>query len=57
MEAGGVCICARGRKKEQKEGKARGNILPESRHSLSIFLQTSCNRGDSLDAAGCKACH
>lgn len=50
-----VSVFARGRKKEQKKGNARGNIA--SMHSLSIFLQASLNREDSLDAAGCEACH
>ena len=55
-------LCRRGRKEEQKErkkrgGKATGSILPASVHSLSVFLQASRNSEDSLDAAGCKACH
>lgn len=52
-------LCRRGRKEEQKrkKGKATGSILPASVHSLSVFLQASRNSEDSLDAAGCKACH
>lgn len=53
-----MCLVVRGGEgKEQKKGKAWGNILLVSMHSLSIFLQASHNREASLDAAGCKACH
>lgn len=49
----GVCICARRSRKEQEGETKREHAM----HSLSMVLQASLNREDSVNAAGRKACH